>query len=128
MNYDRYKTQGMTTEDMIEAISATYGPAAASSSEVLFPSAYSEKVKVIARWEDSENSLNLIRSPFQPGFALISFSKQLDSLAQAAVIESIRLDTQEAPQKAAELKQRLADAVSAKEEKARPVNKVGFRP
>src|SRR5205823_12038157 len=76
-NYDRYRTEGMTPEDMIDAISATYGVAARPAAEILFPSSYTEKVKVIARWEDSEYSLNLVRSPFQPSFALISFSKQL---------------------------------------------------
>jgi len=127
-NYDRYKTEGMTAEDMIDAISAMYGVAVKPTAEVLFPSAYSEKVRVIARWEDSEYSLNLVRSPYQPSFALISFSKQLDALAQAAALAAIRLDTQEAPQRDAEEKRRQADEVSAKQEKARLVNKPGFRP
>src|ERR1051326_5106201 len=45
-NYDRYRTEGMTDEDMIDAISATYGAAAKPAAEILFPSSYSEKVKV----------------------------------------------------------------------------------
>src|SRR5438034_5893365 len=52
VNYDRYRTEGLTTADMIGAISTIYGPAATPDAEVLFPSAYSENVKVIARWED----------------------------------------------------------------------------
>jgi hypothetical protein len=127
-NYDRYKTEGMTAEDMIDAISVTYGVAAKSNAEVLFPSSYSENVKVIARWEDSEYSLNLVRSPYQPSFALIAFSKRLDALAQAAALSAIQLDAQEAPQRDAEEKRRQADAVSSKQEKARLVNKPGFRP
>ena len=27
VNYDRYQTEGLTAEDFVEAISATYGPA-----------------------------------------------------------------------------------------------------
>jgi len=127
-NYDRYRTEGMTAEDMIEAISGSYGLAAKPAAEVLFPSSYSENVKVIARWEDSEYSLNLVRSPYQPSFALILFSKQLDALAQAAAVAAIRLDAQEAPQREAEYARRQADEVSAKQEKARLVNKPGFRP
>src|SRR5229473_4648284 len=70
VNYDRYRTDGLSPEDMIEAISATYGEAARPSGEILFPSAYSENVKVIACWEDARYSFNLVRSPFQPSFAL----------------------------------------------------------
>jgi hypothetical protein len=127
-NYDRYRTEGMTAEDMIEAISTTYGPAARPAAVILFPSVMSENVKVIARWEDSEYSLNLVQSPYQPSFALVSFSKQLGGTAQTAGAEAIRLDAQEAPQRDAEQKRRQADQASATQEKARMTNKPGFRP
>jgi hypothetical protein len=128
VNYDRYKTEGMTAEDMINAISATYGLAAKPAVEILFPSAYSEKVKVIARWEDAEYSLNLVRSPYQPSFALLAFSKPLDTLAQAAVIEAKRLDEQEAPQREADLQKKQGEDNRAQQEKARIANKPSFRP
>ena len=127
-NYDRYKTEGLTAEDMIEAISATYGPAARPAAEILFPSAMSGNVKVIARWEDSEYSLNFVQSPYQPSFALVSFSKQLDTLAKDAAAEAIRLDAQEAPQRDAVQKRQQADEASATQEKARLTNKPAFRP
>src|SRR5882672_105621 len=128
VNYDRYKTDGMTADDMIDAISATYGPAARPTVEILFPSAYTEKVKVIARWEDAEYSLNLVRSPYQPSFALFAVSKPLDTLAQSAAIEAKRLDEQEAPQREADLQKKLGDDNRAQQEKARMANKPGFRP
>jgi hypothetical protein len=128
VNYDRYKTEGMTAADMIEAISTAYGTAVKPNAEILFPSAASENVKVIARWEDEQYSWNLVRSPYQPSFALVSFSKQLDGLAQAATREAMRLDVQEAPQREAERNRRKADEVSAQLEKARIVNKPSFRP
>src|SRR4249920_1020750 len=53
-NYDRYRTEGLTAADMIDGISATYGAAAQPAAEILFPGLNSEKVKVIARWEDPE--------------------------------------------------------------------------
>jgi len=127
-NYDRYKTEGMTTEDVIGAVSVTYGVAAKPIAEILFPSSYSENVKVIARWEDAEFSVNLVQSPYQPSFALVSFSKQLNDLAQAATVEAIRLDAQEAPQREADQRRQQADEVSAKQEKARLANKPSFRP
>jgi len=128
VNYDRYKTEGMTADDMIDAISATYGHAATPAVEILFPGAYSEKVKVIARWEDAEYSLNLVRSPYQTSFALFAVSKQLDTLAQSAAIEAKRLDEQEAPQREADLQKKLGDDNRAQQEKARMANKPGFRP
>ena len=128
VNYDRYKTEGMTAEDMINAISATYGLAARSTEEILFPSAYSEKVKVIARWEDAEYSLNLVRPPYQPSFALFAYSKQLDTLAQAAVIEARRMDEQEAPQREADLQKKQGEDNRVQQENARLANKPGFRP
>jgi hypothetical protein len=127
-NYDRYKTEGMTDEDMIEAISVMYGPASRPAAQILFPSVLSENVKVIARWEDSEHSLNLVLSPYQPSFALVSFSKRLGALAQTATAEAIRLDAQEAPQRDAEDKRRQAGQARATQEKARMTNKPGFRP
>jgi len=128
VNYDRYRTEGLTAADMIEVISTTYGPASTTDAEVLFPSAASEKVKVIARWEDSEYSFNLVRSPYQPSFALIGFSKRLDTLAQTASVEAFRLDAQEAPQREAEQLRKAAAEVSTRQEKARLANKPGFRP
>jgi len=128
VNYDRYKTEGMTAEDMIEAISPAYGQAAKPNAEILFPSVASENVKVIARWENDQYSWNLVRSSYQPSFALVAFAKQLDALAQAAALEAIRLDAKEAPQREAAQMRRQADAVSLKQQKARLVNKPNFRP
>ena len=85
VNYDRYKTDGMTADDMIDAISPAYGVAVKPDAEILFPSAASENVKVIARWEDQQYSLNLVRSPYQPSFALVAFSKQLDTDRKSVV-------------------------------------------
>jgi len=128
VNYDRYRTDGLTTDDMVEAISATYGPAAKPADEILFPSAYSEKVKVIARWEDARYSFNLVRSPYQPSFALIAFSKELDTLAQAAALEATRLEALDAPEREAELQRQQGEVSRVQQERTRLVNKPGFRP
>jgi hypothetical protein len=95
VNYDRYRTEGLTDEDMIKAISAKYGVAARPVGvSVLFSSSqiYNDSEKVIARWEDSRYSYNLYRSSNQPTFGMLIFSKRLDILAQAAIVEAIRLD------------------------------------
>jgi hypothetical protein len=100
VNYDRYRTKGLTDEDMIQAISAKYGIAARPVAViVLFSSSqvYNDIEKVIARWEDAQYSYNLYRSSNQPTFGMLIFSKRLDTLAHAAVVEAIRLDNQKAP-------------------------------
>jgi hypothetical protein len=101
VNYDRYRTERLTDDEMIEAISAKYGIAAKPiATIVLFSSSriYNDHEKVIARWEDSQYSYNLYRSSNQPVFGMLIFSKRLDALAHAAIVEAMRLDNQEAPQ------------------------------
>ena len=125
VDYDSNKTSGLTSGDMIEAISATYGTALHPIVETLLPSdSFSEGVKVVARWEDADYSLNLVPSPYGLRFGLIAFSKRLDGLAQAAITRGIHLDEQEAPQR------QLAEEQNAqnKLDKTRLVNKPHFRP
>ena len=38
INYDQYKTEGLTAEDLIDAISATYGTATRAAGEIILPS------------------------------------------------------------------------------------------
>jgi hypothetical protein len=66
VNYDRYKTEGLTTEDMVEAISAQYGTATKPEAEIIFSSSkvYNDSEVIIARWEDSQYSFNLFRSSY----------------------------------------------------------------
>lgn len=130
VNYDRYKTQGLTTEDVVKAISAQYGTATQPAAEIIFSSSqvYNDSEVVIARWEDSQYSFNLFRSSYQPTFGIIGFSKRLDTLARVAVAEAIRLDEQEAPQREIE-RQKEQDAKDrAEQDKARLANKPNFRP
>jgi hypothetical protein len=128
VRYDRTKTEGLTSEDMIESISATYGTATRPDADIIFPSIYDESVKVIARWEDSEYSFNLVRSSYQPSFGMIAVSKRLDAVVRASIAEGIRLEAQEAPKKEldAKKKQQAGDTLAL--EKARTVNKPNFRP
>jgi hypothetical protein len=128
VTYERQKTEGLTAEDMIDAISASYGTATRPSAEILFPSIFAESVKVIARWEDSQYSFSLVRSSYQSGFGLVAVSKRLDGLAQSAIIEAVRLDKEEAPQKEAALRTKQEKEGRVQEETVRLVNKASFRP
>jgi len=126
--YDRFKVDQMTPEDVVEAISATYGAAVRPSEEIAYHSYYSEVAPVIARWEDSQYSYNLIRSDEQTSFAMVLFSKRLDALAQLAISEAVRIDALEAPQREAEHASRQAEEDRVQLEKSRLANKAGFRP
>jgi hypothetical protein len=131
VNYDQHRTEGLTDEDMIEAISAKYGPATRPQAKiVLFSSfhVYNDSEKVIARWEDPRYSFNLFRSSYQPTFGMLVFSKQLDAEAQAAIVEAIRLDEQEAPQREIEQQKKEEEQSRLEQDKARLVNKAVFRP
>jgi hypothetical protein len=126
--YDRYKVDGMTSDDIVEAISAIYGPATKPGTEVLYHSYYSEVSPVLARWENQEYCYNLIRANDRSSFAMVLYSKRLDGLAQSAIVEAVRLDAQEAPEReTARAKQQEADN-RAQQEKARTLNKSSFRP
>lgn len=131
VNYDRYRTEGLTDGDMIEAISARYGVATRPTAEtVSFSSSqvYNDREKVLARWEDAQYSFNLFRSAYRPTFGMVLFSKRLDALARAAIVEAIRLDEQEAPQREIEPQKKLDEENRTAQEKAKLVNKPTFRP
>jgi hypothetical protein len=131
VNYDQYKTEGLTNEDMVEAISSKYGAATRPAGKIILFSSfhvYNDSEKVIARWEDSQYSFNLFRSSYQPTFGLLVFSKRLDRSAGAAIAEAMRLDELEAPQREIERQRKQEEESRAAQEKATPANKGNFRP
>jgi len=127
-NYDRYAVEGMSADDMIDGISASYGPATRPAAEIPYHSIYGEAATVLARWEDPQYSYNLVRTGDRASFALILYSKRLDQQAQAAIAEAVRLDAQEAPQRAIEQQEKRDQDEHLVLEKARSVNKLNFRP
>jgi hypothetical protein len=124
--YDQKATEGLTAEDMVQAVSAQYGTATRPKTDISFPTkaSYQSKEKIIARWEDSQNSVNLFRSGTLDSFGLVLLSKRLDAEAEAAIIESVKLEKEEAPQKEIERQKKEADDL----EVARQKNKRAFRP
>jgi hypothetical protein len=72
-------------------------------------------------------SLNLFHSRFQPTFGLVMYSKRLDALALAAIVESARLDKQEAPRREAERQKKKDEETRSSQEEARRVSKASFR-
>lgn len=128
VTYDRSRVEGLTSQDMIDGISQMYGTATTPKAEIPLHSIYSESAAVIARWQDTDSSWNLVRTGDGMSFALVGLSARLDTLSTAAVTEAARLDAAEAPQReAARQAKREADENSARD-KARTNNKSAFRP
>lgn len=130
VNYDRDRTEGLTVEDMVDALSAKYGRATLPATAIR-PSlsrVSKDSDKILASWEDSQYSVNLFRSSYPSTFGLVVFSKQLDALAWADTVEAIRLDEEGAPQREIERQQKQTEENRARQEKARGVNKPTFRP
>jgi hypothetical protein len=128
ITYDRYKVEGMTAEDLIEAISVTYGTATRPATAIAYHSIYGETAPVAARWEDSQYEYNLVPTGDRSSFAMVLSSKRLNILAQAAIVEAVRLEAQEAPQREIEKKNKRDEDERLALEKARSVNKGNFRP
>ena len=126
VSYDRYKTVGLTAEDMIESISASYGTATKPAAEIAF--GYNEREKILARWEDPQYSVNLVRSSYGLAFTMVVLSKRLDALAGTAITEAIQIERQEAPQREIERQKRQDEETRVARAKARLVNKPTFRP
>ena len=126
VTYENSATKGLDDEDMIRVVSAKYGvatrPVAAVVNFPMNPS-YKATEKVIARWEDSRYSLNLFRSSGDT-FAIVMFTKQMDGQAGVSIAESLKLDQEEAPQKAAARSKKDADDLEMERQK----NIKTFRP
>lgn len=126
--YDSQNIEGLTLEDMVEAISKSYGTASKPNAEIPFHSNYSETAPVLARWETAEYSCDLVRTGDKSSYALVLSQKKLNSLAQAALIESARLDIVEAPQRAMDLEKKIEADGKTQLNKARTANKPNFKP
>ena len=90
-SYDHYQVEGMTAEDLIQAISSLYRTPTRPLVEIAYHSLYGETAPVLARWEDPQYSYNLVPSREEASFALVLSSKELDTLAQTAILEAARV-------------------------------------
>ncbi len=124
--YDRSAIEGLTTQDLVNSIAATYGPPIKPPAEIdatkPVPSRPDEKV--VAHWEDAQYSLTLSRSYLANGFTLVMYSVQADAAAKVAIVAAVQLEAQQGPQRAAELQKKQDDELAV----ARQKNLQSFRP
>ena len=126
VTYERASTEGLTADDMVRSISAKYGPATSIALEIdaAANEQYGVRGKPVASWEDSQYSLNLVRSSFSSTFQLIIYSKRVTAEADAALAEVVKVDELAAPQKAVDRQKKELDAI----ELTRQKNQKSFRP
>ena len=123
LTYDRASTEGLTALDMMNAISANYGQATNVVPDVDSAKidSYQVKQKLVATWEDSQYSFNLVRSSFTDGFGLVIYSKRANAEAELAIAEAVKLDKQEGPQREAERHKKQTDDLEATRQRNRKI-------
>ena len=119
VTYESSAVKGLTDADMIRVVSAKYGVATQPVADVNFPTQapYRTTEKVIARWEDSQYSLNLFRSSTYGTFAIVMYNKRLDAQAAALIAESVLTEQLEAPQKEVARAKKAADDLEGERQK-----------
>jgi hypothetical protein len=139
VDYGHDRTEGMTDADMIEAISAIYGPSVKPNvkpsvpptrGSVRLPSQTDiESGSPIARWGDVEHGVVLYRiSSYREAFRLIVKDLAVADLAKNSTSEALRLDEREAPQREIDRQKKAQDDARTAAETARSLNKGLFKP
>jgi hypothetical protein len=132
--YDRSRVEGLTFEDFVQAISASYGPAILASTQLGGATPPQEgdlsldgDHTIAAQWADPQFSVTLLHTTYPSAFELQLVARQPELLAREATLASTRLDLLEAPQLEIDRRQQRADEERVKAETARSVNKPLFR-
>jgi hypothetical protein len=130
VSYDRDRTEGLTAEDLVEAVSGMYGLTTAAGRGMTAQPMLSSGAhdRLVAQWEGPEYSITLFRSSYLSTFGLLLLSKRLDGLVTLASAEAILQDDQEAPQREVERRQTLTPENRLMQESARRANKAIFKP
>ena len=130
--YDPRLVEGLTNGDLIDAVSAVYGPAtltaAATQPPVPAPAGSINGTTALARWQSPYYEFTLMREVYPETFRLIGVARQLGTVARAAEIEATRLDQQDAPRRLAAQAMADAERRKAAADKTRATNKGEFRP
>jgi hypothetical protein len=130
IDYDRSRTEGLTKEDMITSLSATYGPRSTRPAAIAPRPAFDslDTPTVFATWRQGDVMLTLNQSRYGGGFSLVIISVPLEALARKAQATAVTMDAREAPAREAARAKEQADAARAAAEKTRTTNRDTFKP
>jgi hypothetical protein len=127
VDYDSWRTAGMTDDDMVAALTAVYGASARpSAGQDIQPPAI--EPPSIANWGDAEYGVTLNRSAYGRNFRLVVTSRSLDRLATTAAAQAVLLDAGEAPARELARQRAADDEARAAEQRARDRNRPAFKP
>lgn len=130
IDYDRSRTEGLTKDDMIAALTAVYGPRSTAPVSAR-PRSELDSLDtpiVLARWRQGDTSITLQQSPYSGGFGLVMLSVPLEAIARKAQAVAVTIDAREAPAREAARAKAQAEAEKAAAEKTRTTNKAAFKP
>lgn len=130
VTYNRDRTEGLTNDDIIASLSASYGAPVLRSAIVRtdLPAAVLLETTVLAQWNTAASSVTLLRDTYSPEFQLILSAKPLTARARTAIREAIRLDALDAPRREAEERKKEVAETNAARDKTRSTNKDAFKP
>jgi hypothetical protein len=127
VNYDRDRTNGLKSGEIIESLTALYGAPVLRLARSR-PAAALHGAVVLEQWDSPASSLTLLRDEYTAEFQLVLIAKALSTKARSAIREAGRLDAIDAPRRELEeRKKEVADAATARD-KIRTTNKAAFRP
>jgi hypothetical protein len=132
VRYDDTRTIGLTRQDIIGALSTSYGAPTRVSTAQARPDARSydayDTVALVAEWQRGETTATLSQGGYNSSFRLVIVAVPVEALAGTAHAAAVAMDAREAPARdAARVKKQEEDALAA-EARARTTNKGAFRP
>jgi hypothetical protein len=132
VTYERARIDGLTDADLVDSLSSTYGaPLTSEATKALRPSEtpdLAEQYRVVARWENAEHSIVLLRGAYLVPLSLVMLAKHVATDARHADLEATRLNLSEQPAREALKAREAAEAQRLAQEKVRPANKAAFKP
>ena len=127
VSYDRARTDGLTSSDIIQSLTAVYGEPMAKSARTRPPAPLADTV-VLAQWDSKDSSVTLLRAAYAADFQLVLMTKASSARARNAIREAGRLDTIEAPRRELQQQKKEVTDAAAARDKIRMANKAAFRP
>lgn len=130
VTYREDRVEGLTAQDIVEAMSPAYGQPTRPGVQVITSAmslGWSDTEAVVARWADERFSVNLFRTSYPSTFGLVMFSKRIAPLARAATDKALLIERAEAPGREAAAQKSREAVEAATRAKARPTNKAAFK-
>lgn len=128
VSYERGRTNGLTTVDMIAALTELYGAPTSLSAPSPVGGDTVDGIAVLAQWQQADVHVALRRSRYNESFSLVVTSLPLEATARKARATALTMDAREAPAREAALAKKRADDQRQAEEQARTTNMKLFRP